>query len=183
MHRKRNRRFSRDKVVGRDNNNNNFDGLGPQSNAHFSSMAFRKRNVAAGRAPAGSILSEASEKENAPGIRTSYLTSHPITSTGTASLDALLGGHGGLPLGSSLLVEESGTTDFAGALLKYYAAQGICHGHFIHVVGVGEIWVRGLPGIAEERSSTPKEGLKQEDDKMKIAWRYENLGKAGERGA
>ena len=48
-----------------------------------------------------------------------------VTSTGTASLDGLLGGHSGLALGNSLLIEESGTTDFAGALLKYYAAEGI----------------------------------------------------------
>ena len=101
-------------------------------------MAFRKRNVAIGRAPSTPSDVDGADVQNATGIRPSPLTSHPVTSTGTLSLDDQLGGHGGLPLGSSLLIEESGTTDFAGALLRYYAAEGICHNHIVHVVGVGE---------------------------------------------
>lgn len=146
-------------------------------------MAFRKRNVALGRTPAASSGGEAPSEVASLGVRPSPLTSNLTTSTGTPSLDGLLGGHAGLALGSSLLVEESGTTDFAGALLRYYAAEGICQGHVVHVVGAGEGWVRELPGVSEEKSrdKAPKPAV--DEEKMKIAWRYEKLGQAGERGA
>lgn len=82
------------------------------------------------------------------------------------------------------MIEESGTTDFAGALLRFYAAEGICHGHVVHVVGLGDGWIRGLPGVAEEKSSRSKVAAKEEETEgMKIAWRYQNLGQAGERGS
>ena len=146
-------------------------------------MAFRKRNVAVGRAATENLASSSSERLSASGVRPSSLTSHPVTSTGAASLDSLLGGHGGLVLGCSLILEENGTTDFAGALLRYYAAEGIFHNHIIHVVGVGEAWIRELPGVAHESRGDRKESRSSEDEKMKIAWRYERLGHAGERGA
>lgn len=119
----------------------------------------------------------------APGLRPSPLTAHATTSTGTPSLDDVLGGHAGLMVGSSLLIEENGTTDFAGALLRYYAAEGICQGHVVHVVGVGDPWVRDLPGIAEEKGNRKAKDASSGDEKMKIAWRYEQQGPAGERGA
>ena len=145
-------------------------------------MAFRKRNVAINRTPNDPAL-EDSVNDSAPGVRSSSLTSHPVTSTGTASLDTLLGGHGGLLLGSSLLIGESGTTDFAGALLRYYASEGVCHGHVLHIVGVGDAWVRELPGVIDEKSGNPKETTTAGEKKMMIAWRYETLGQVSERGA
>lgn len=145
-------------------------------------MAFRKRNQALGSAARVVAAADLPSKEEIAGIRPSSLTSHPVTSTGTPSLDSLLGGHGGLALGSGLLIEESGTTDFAGALLRFYAAEGVCQGHVIHLVGVGESWTRELPGVAEERPSARKEKAAVDDEKMKIAWRYESLGQTGERG-
>lgn len=156
-------------------------------------MAFRKRNVALGRQPAAPTSPNtgqaSSVPEQLPGVRPSPLTSHPVTSTGTPSLDGILGGHSGLVLGSSLFIGEHETTDFAGALLRYYAAEGILQGHVVHVVGMGEGWVRELPGVAEakyQKKDTPAsdkvaDGAAQ--DRMKIAWRYERLGQAGERGA
>ncbi|KAK0942359.1 Elongator subunit elp4 [Friedmanniomyces endolithicus] len=144
-------------------------------------MAFRKRNVVVGRGRPSESASTSSPAETATGVRPSPLTSHSVTSTGTPSLDDILGGHSGLPLGSSLLIEESGTTDFAGALLRFYAAEGICQGHVVHLVGLGEAWVRGLPGIAEERGSRKKAVSSDADEKMKIAWRYERLGQVGAR--
>lgn len=145
-------------------------------------MAFRKRNVAVGRSVTDATTPSNAFQTSQPGVRPSSLTPRPVTSTGTPSLDALLGGHGGLTLGCSLLVEESGTTDFSGALLRYFAAEGICQGHVLHVIGVGEQWIRELPGIAEERTSKSPQPV-VEDDKMKIAWRYERISQAGERGA
>ena len=156
-------------------------------------MAFRKRNVALGRQPTAPISPGSAQaptiSEQLPGVRPSPLTSHPVTSTGTPSLDDILGGHGGLVLGSSLLIGEHETTDFAGALLRYYAAEGILQGHVVHVVGMGEPWVRELPGVADakyQKKDTPAsdkaaDGAAQ--DRMKIAWRYERLGQAGDRGA
>jgi elongator complex protein 4 len=99
------------------------------------------------------------------------------TSTGTKTLDALFAGHGGLPLGSSVIVEETGTTDFGGSLLKYYAAEGLVQKHYVHVLGVGEHWGRELPGLQEpSKASLAKKEKAPESERMKIAWRYERLG-------
>lgn len=155
-------------------------------------MAFRKRNVALARSPAESPAAEAPSSPVShpapaaptPGTRPSPIDGRPTTSTGTPSLDYILAGHAGLPLGNSLLIGETGTTDYAGALLRFYAAEGVVQGHRVHVVGIGEVWGRELPGIAEERDKR-REG-KERAEKMKIAWRYEGLGAHGssrERGA
>lgn len=155
-------------------------------------MAFRKRNVGIGRQPASPAATTAAPSstpvEQLAGVRPSPLTSHPVTSTGAPSVDGLLGGHNGHALGSSLLIGEHDTTDFAGALLRYYAAEGILQGHMVHVVGMGEGWVRELPGLADAKYQQRPELDKAADgtatqEKMKIAWRYERLGQAGERGA
>nr|OQO23836.1 hypothetical protein B0A51_09780 [Rachicladosporium sp. CCFEE 5018] len=154
----------------------------------FTDIAFRKRNIPLGSPRGGAPpADDASRFSQAPGTRSSPLTSHTTTSTGTASLDGLLGGHGGLILGSSILISEHGTTDYAGALLRYYAAEGILQGHTVHVVGMGEGWVRELPGVAEARYQKTEDTAPGEEpdlaaqERMKIAWRYERLGQAGER--
>lgn len=141
-------------------------------------MSFRKRNVGL----TGSTRSEgvpqpgAKERIQLPGVRPSPVDGRPTTSTGTASLDALLAGHSGLALGCSILLEESGTTDYAGALLRFFAAEGLLQGHHVHVIGLPEHWGRELPGAVgeSEKKETPAE-----TEKMKIAWRYESLGQFG----
>ncbi|KAI4934400.1 hypothetical protein J4E85_002256 [Alternaria conjuncta] len=145
-------------------------------------MAFRKRNIALSRAPAGEDASNAPSSPSIaqpaptpPGVRPSPIDGRPTTSTGTPSLDGILAGHAGLALGNSILIGESGTTDYAGALLRFYAAEGVVQGHKVHVVGMGEVWGRELPGISEDKSDKRKEG-KERAEKMKIAWRYEGLG-------
>lgn len=111
-----------------------------------------------------------------PGARPSPLDGRPVTSTGTASVDQLLAGYGGLVLGHSLLVEEQGTTDFASVLLRAYAAEGLVQGHHVHVLGVGPDWRTELPGLASAApSSRSKSAEEAARDKMKIAWRYEAL--------
>ncbi|KAJ4318134.1 Elongator subunit elp4 [Neodidymelliopsis sp. IMI 364377] len=146
-------------------------------------MAFRKRNIALSRAPADSDASPAAPTPStappAPtplGVRPSPIDGRPTTSTGTPSLDGILAGHAGLPLGSSVLIEESGTTDYAGALLRFYAAEGVVQGHRVHVVGMGEVWGRELPGKSEDRGEEKRRESKERAEKMKIAWRYEGLG-------
>ncbi|KAL3427361.1 paxneb protein [Phlyctema vagabunda] len=143
-------------------------------------MSFRKRNVAV--AQPGSALNPVKlDKSPVPGVRPSPLDGRPTTSTGTLSLDNLLAGHAGLALGTSLLVEEIGTTDFGGTLLRYYAAEGVLQGHHVHVLNVPEHWARELPGEApaDSKSSSTSKEKPSTDEKMKIAWRYERLGEFG----
>lgn len=140
-------------------------------------MAFRKRNVALSRAPDAPNTPPTSPASPpsppSPGVRPSPIDGRPTTSTGTPSLDGILAGHAGIPLGNSILIEESGTTDYAGALLRFYAAEGVVQGHKVHVVGMGEAWGRELPGISEGRG---EEKRREVAERMKIAWRYEGLG-------
>jgi len=138
-------------------------------------MSFRKRNIGIsdGRRPQPTA-STAPAPVRLPGVRPSAADGRPVTSTGSASFDGLFAGHGGLPLGTSVLLEESGTTDYAGALLRFYAAEGLMQGHHVHVVGLPEQWGRELPGLASESSKKVVDA--PHDDKMKIAWRYERLG-------
>jgi elongator complex protein 4 len=150
-------------------------------------MSFRKRNVIVAQPGSLATNSDSSTtKQIAPlGVRPSPLDGRLTTSTGTRSLDYLLAGHSGLVLGTSLMVEESGTTDFGGALLRYYAAEGVVQDHHVHVLGMNEAWGRELPGLSGvDGTKKPKEARKGGEDKMKIAWRYERLGEfgAGSRG-
>lgn len=142
-------------------------------------MSFRKRNIPLSTGPrsAESRASPIQEKVQFPGVRPSSLDGRPVTSTGTASLDNLLAGHGGLALSCSLLIEENGTTDYAGALLKFYASEGLLQGHHVHVIGLPEQWGRELPGSVGNLEK--KERHNESGDKMKIAWRYESLGQFG----
>lgn len=148
-------------------------------------MSFRKRNLVIDRGSPAAVPSpkvplapSPPPPPPPPGVRPSPINGHPTTSTGASSLDALLAGHAGLPLGCSLLVEEPGTTDFGGALLRYYAAEGIVQGHAVTVVGFGEAWARDLPAaIGDAETSERKGGGGAE--RMKIAWRYEKLGEFG----
>lgn len=152
-------------------------------------MSFRKRNVGVSSsgdsARATPSVTEAGIQPVVnratvsllPGVRPSPIDGRPVTSTGVATLDDLLAGHGGLALGSSLLIEEKGTTDYAGALLRCYAAEGLVHGHRVYVVGLPEQWGRELPGLSGEPDQIERPALNE--DKMKIAWRYEALSQGG----
>ncbi|KAF7712750.1 RNA polymerase II elongator complex subunit [Penicillium ucsense] len=145
-------------------------------------MSFRKRNVglSTGADRSAAVSSQSAPIEPSPGIRPSPDDGRPTTSTGAPSLDNLLAGHAGLPMGKTILIEENGTTDFAGALLRYYAAEGVVQEQKIHVVGVPEQWGRSLPGlIGTAESLEEKRSDRRKDEKMKIAWRYERLGEFG----
>ncbi|KOS20696.1 Elongator complex protein 4 [Escovopsis weberi] len=80
-------------------------------------------------------------------------------------------------MGTSLLVEETGTTDFGGILQRYFAAEGLVQGHHVHVLGPGSFWRRELPGLSTESPSKRSEA--PAESKMKIAWRYEALNRGG----
>jgi elongator complex protein 4 len=156
-------------------------------------MSFRKRNIGLGRTPIGAdstdtqppaesgTLSSSAQQSTLPGLRPSPIDGRLTTSTGTSTLDALLAGHAGLALGHNIIFEENGTTDYAGSLLKYYAAEGIVQGHTLHIVGVREQWTKELPGLIGAADHGVEAATKSnEADKMKIAWRYEKLGRVGE---
>lgn len=142
-------------------------------------MSFRKRNVGLSGTAGSDAPPPLRSKEpvQVPGVRPSPIDGRLTTSTGTASFDTLLAGHSGLPLGCSVLVEESGTTDYAGALMRFYAAEGLQQDHHVHVVGMPEHWGRELPGVVGDSEKTDKPV--ESTEKMKIAWRYEHLGQFG----
>ena len=138
--------------------------------------SFRKRNVVISKK--GEPPVSAPQKQVTPGVRPSPVTGHATTSTGTESLDKLLGLGAGLALSSSLMIEEEGTTEFARSLLSCYAAEGVLQGHSVFVVGPeGSLT---LPGLAET-DGKKKGSASVESEKMKIAWRYERLGAFEER--
>lgn len=138
-------------------------------------MSFRKRGVVLGnpRTPAAAVKVE---KSLPAGTRPSPHDGRLTTSSGTPSLDQLLAGHAGLPMGTSLLIEETGTTDFGGMLLRYYAAEGLVQGHHVHVLGFDDAWRRELPGLGSDTKEKAAKSESSSDSKMKIAWRYETLG-------
>ncbi|KAL4821393.1 Elongator complex protein 4 [Aspergillus spinulosporus] len=150
-------------------------------------MSFRKRNIGlsagADRTPASNLQSQpqwaVSLPPTTPGVRPSPDDGRPTTSTGSPSLDNLLAGHGGLPIGKTLLLEENGTTDFAGALLRYYAAEGVVQDQKVHVIGMPEQWGRTLPGLIGPAEAADDKSDKRKGERMKIAWRYERLGEFG----
>lgn len=134
-----------------------------------------------------------------PGVRPSLSTSQPTTSTGTSDLDKILI-HQGLPLGNSLLIEESGTTDFASVLLRACVSQGVIHNRISNeqhahsiVLGVNLQWSNELPGVykgsskeqkrakiieneskvsVSNLSNAPSASTRSADPNLKIAWRY-----------
>lgn len=142
-------------------------------------MSFRKRNVgiADARRPISENAAKSDPAVRLPGLRPSAADGRWVTSSGSANFDALFAGHGGIVLGTSILIEESGTTDYAGALLRFYAAEGLMQSHFVHIIGLPEQWSRELPGLASDSSNKRVEA--SHDEKMKIAWRYESLGRYG----
>ncbi|KAI1336025.1 paxneb protein [Xylariaceae sp. FL0016] len=141
-------------------------------------MSFRKRNAVINSSASSQGAAQKPENATIPGIRPSPLDGRATTSTGTSSLDNLLAGHAGIPMGTSLLVEEHGTTDFAGILLRYYVAEGLVQGHQVHALGLHEGWRAELPGLSSDVKSSSKSETAS-NDKMKIAWRYESLGSVG----
>src|SRR5579871_604097 len=130
-------------------------------------MSFRR--YAPTKPPSASQPPKSSEKPPA-GIKPA---SPPVVSTGTATLDTLLSPSSGLPLSSALLVEEDGTGNYSGVLLRQYVAEGVVQGDKVWIGGVGDAWWRGIPAVAKhERNSKSTETVKELEEKMKIAWRY-----------
>ncbi|KAG1801409.1 PAXNEB-domain-containing protein [Suillus plorans] len=139
-------------------------------------MSSFKRKTLSGRAnlPQGTRLSPVS-------------TSTVITSTGIPSLDDILGG--GLPLSCSLAVLAPDHHSAYGELVqKYFVAQGLASGQKVCIIhdeplrfAREGIWMAGntpsTPAQASTAEDADDEKASQHDDKIKIAWRYEQMKK------
>ncbi|KAI9168411.1 Elongator subunit elp4 [Blastocladiella emersonii ATCC 22665] len=148
-------------------------------------------------APPAAAATTAPRPALPPGVKLSPHNALALLSTGVGSLDDLLGG--GLPLGTLLVIEEDRATGYAQLLLQYFIAQGIQHGHHVLVASADEdpsSLVAGAPapvdpatasrtrkGAAFEAAraaASVKEGSSGAaagEERMKIAWRYQNLPK------
>ncbi|KAH3684884.1 hypothetical protein WICPIJ_004146 [Wickerhamomyces pijperi] len=127
-------------------------------------------------------------------LKPSSLNSSPTISTGIPDLDKLMGHQAGMPLGSSLLIEENGSTDFSGIILKSFGSQGIIHNRLdaqspnthLVVLTLNTNWAKELPGLYKGNSKQRKKmAIKENEDKLsvqnlinkpdkdlRIAWRY-----------
>lgn len=111
-----------------------------------------------------------------------------LVSTGLASLDDILGG--GLPVGSLCVLHQDLVSAYAKLILKFFLAQGLVSGQECAVWtadGDSELqdFERSLPGldapgpsgaVGDQKKQQQSESAR-EDDKMKIAFNYANLGK------
>jgi elongator complex protein 4 len=90
-----------------------------------------------------------------------------LTSTGISSLDTFIGG--GLPIGSLLMIYEDKNCYLSDSILRCYLAEGVYNKHDLCVAALRTDPTENLP--SKEENVT----VEQENEKMKIAWRYENL--------
>lgn len=90
-----------------------------------------------------------------------------LTSSGITSLDTYLAG--GLPIGSLLLIYEDQNCTLADSVLRCYLSEGVYNKHDLFVAALRTDLTENLPTKEEILSQ------EQENEKMKIAWRYENL--------
>lgn len=111
-----------------------------------------------------------------PGVKPSLITSQPTISTGVADLDKILQ-HVGLPLGQSLLVQESGTTDFASIVLRAFTSQGIFHNRITKdlnchciIIGVNPQWSKELPGLYKGTTKEQKKAkIREIENKVSVS--------------
>jgi elongator complex protein 4 len=94
-----------------------------------------------------------------------------LTSSGISSLDTFIGG--GLPIGSLLLIYEDKNANLSDSILRCYLSEGIYNKHDLCVAALRTDLTENLP-IKEDNLPSDNR-LDDENEKMKIAWRYENL--------
>ncbi|KAJ7492898.1 PAXNEB-domain-containing protein [Mycena latifolia] len=95
-----------------------------------------------------------------------------VVSTGVPSLDDILGG--GLPLTCSLVLTAPDLhSQYAELVQKYFVAQGLASQQRVCVVG-SVPWVRECMWLPAGAATDPDEPAPS-DEKIKIAWRYEQM--------
>jgi elongator complex protein 4 len=94
-----------------------------------------------------------------------------LTSSGISSFDTFIGG--GLPIGSLLLIYEDKNSNLSDSILRCYLSEGIYNKHDLCVTSLRTDLTETLP--TKEDNLPSENRLDDENEKMKIAWRYENL--------
>ncbi|CAI4225998.1 unnamed protein product [Auanema sp. JU1783] len=105
------------------------------------------------------------------------------TSTGSSSVDSILGT--GLPNTSIYIVDEVKSRVYAPTLAKYFLSEGVHNDHDILLAGPAAQCtdlLNNLPTKCETSTSsstpsTPSSSTSGPNSSMKIAWRYEAVGK------
>ncbi|CAH1119145.1 unnamed protein product [Phaedon cochleariae] len=111
-----------------------------------------------------------------PGTTYSAQNGHLLISSGIPSLDNLLGG--GIPVGTVVLIEEDFHGSYSKIVLKYFLAEGIVSKHSTLIasqdVNPSNI-IKELPAVIESDLETERVSKTRASDKMRIAFRYQNL--------
>ncbi|XP_074660622.1 elongator complex protein 4-like [Tubulanus polymorphus] len=118
------------------------------------------------------------------GTRPSLKNNQLLVSTGVPSFDHALGG--GLAVGTVLMIGEDTYGSYSKMLLKYFLAEGVMSSHALFVASASDqnsasdLVLKELPGaILDDPGGVNLDDNKSsdsvDDDKMKIAWRYEHL--------
>ncbi|XP_015117260.1 elongator complex protein 4 [Diachasma alloeum] len=109
-----------------------------------------------------------------PGTKPSIKNAQLLVSTGIPSLDNIIGG--GLTIGSILLIEEDTYGNYAKVMLKYFLAEGAVMSHSLLVASQDtkpDQLISEMPAVVTESPApTPPAPA---DEKMQIAWRYQNM--------
>jgi elongator complex protein 4 len=96
-----------------------------------------------------------------------------VVSTGVPSLDDILGG--GLPLSCSLVLTAPDLHSQYGELVqKYFVAQGLASRQRVCIVAP-VAWVNDCIWLPAGASADLDEESTPSDEKIKIAWRYEQM--------
>lgn len=110
-----------------------------------------------------------------PGAKPSLYNNQLLVSTGIPSLDQLLGG--GIAVGTVLLIEEDTYGNYARLMLKYFCAEAVMTGHSLVLASSDcdpDSMLAELPApIIDDPAEEPNPA--DDDDTMKIAWRYRHL--------
>ncbi|CAF1374783.1 unnamed protein product [Rotaria sp. Silwood1] len=95
-----------------------------------------------------------------------------LTSSGISSLDTFIGE--GLPIGSLVLIYEDKYSNISDSILRCYLSEGIYNKHDLCISTLRTDLIENLPTKEEEYQILDND-INNDNDKMKIAWRYENL--------
>ncbi|PVD33614.1 hypothetical protein C0Q70_04872 [Pomacea canaliculata] len=116
------------------------------------------------------------------GTRASLYNNQLLVSSGIPSLDAVLGG--GVAVGTVLLIEEDASSMHAQLMLKYFAAEAIVTGQALTFVSADQDPHKIIKDLPAPVSADPTEkgdawsdqhsAEGGTDEKMSIAWRYQN---------
>lgn len=82
---------------------------------------------------------------------------------------------GGLPIGSLFLIYEDPNATLSDAILRCFLSEGIYNKQDVCVAAMRSVLTDNLPVKEEHPSVEQQQSTDNEQEKMKIAWRYENL--------